>query len=751
MSNRIRIVAPLLLALVAACSKAEPVPAPGLRGEGCSPAAACAAPLVCTDAPAGQAATPGKFTCAAPARHYTFRAIAGVSMGAAGSSRLAAEHPGAFDAVGLLGGPLDAALLLRTITETHLAGFCPPDKLEAALALDLADGGNRLDRPDGVPGCTQVNTPQATRFSRSQRFNHWAFTANGGHFDRNEYLDIFTDLTLALGNPVSYNPNSPSLAAPLTPARFAAATCDQPAVFKHVFDRRYSPHGEHDAITFCDGDPPLYLCGDRTLVDWCAAAALAGRQVARVEDANLFCAPHGGAPHPANENSSDLDEQTAFHTLKGMVAGCWAGRKLVPVALAIDLNGNGRRDYHEPILVAAHEPFEDVGADGCADPREDGKGGCTTEALSPFATGTKDPNGDDYEVLDNPAGTEGNFLRDEGEPYEDTGLDGVAGTGDLGEGDGKYTVSPNLQKWLDGDLRLKLGKMTEAQRRSIDLYVEGGIRDVFDLGASAAAVGGAAQVLMPDGASRFLDFPAIPSESGRAWPNGNKNFDPLKLDAAALSRNTTMLFGDPAATTANIWAGDGDHVGTVQQLLSRFVVFGRWLTQRWDAALPPIAARGPGTSRTGLRFFSTALGADWNYAVSIPPGYDNPKNAGRRYPVLLLLHGYGQTADDMSGTSIFFNVLNNVGMLREVIVVYPSGQGCLTGPHGERSCAHDDVNGNNLESQGWVEETRRGTFYVNRQGLDGTDQTRYGDAVLELLGEVDKKFRTLPPADGPAF
>ena len=84
--------------------------------------------------------------------------------------------------------------------------------------------------------------------------------------------------------------------------------------------------------------------------------------------------------------------------------------------------------------------------------------------------------------------------------------------------------------------------------------------------------------------------------------------------------------------------------------------------------------------------------------------------------------------------------------------IYPSGQGCLTSPDGlQRSCAHKDINGVNLENQGWVEETRRGNFYVNRQGLDGTDNTRYGDAVIELLGEVDTKFRTLPPADGPAF
>lgn len=739
----------LLAWALAACSSSTAQKA-GKKGEACSATAPCEAALVCTEAPAGLPATPGHPACAAPARHYTFRAVAGVSMGAAGTSRIAATYPEAFDAAGMLGGPLDAALLLRNIEGTHLGGFCPADMLEAALALDKSDGGNRLDRPDGVPGCTQADTPRATQWSHSQRFNKWAFTTNGGHFDRNEYLDIFTDLTLALGNPLGHNPNSPSLAAPLTPAQFAAATCSQPAVVPRVWDRRYSPHGEHSAITFCDGDAPVWLCADGTGVDWCAAAALAGRQLARVEDAVPFCQAHGGGAREANEFSSNAAEVDLWFARQGTVPGCWPGTKKVPVALAIDLNGNGRRDWHEPILLQAREPFDDVGADGCPDAREDGKGGCTTEALSPYASGKKDPNGDDWDPLLNPEGTEGDHLWEPGEPFEDVGLDGVAGTGDLGEGDGKYTVSPGFQKWLDHDLRTRLGAWGEAQKRSLDVFADGGIRDVFDLGAMAAVVGGAARSRLPGGAAVFSDFFEIPSADGRPWL-GRKDFDPLKLDPTVLTRNMLLLYGDPAASVADQRAGDGDHVGTVPQLLSRFVVFGRWLTQRWDAALPPIAARGPGTSLTGLRYRSAVLGADWNYAVSLPPAYDDPANATRRYPVLLMLHGYGQSADDMSGTAIFFNVLNNVGMLREMIVVYPSGQCCLTGPNGERSCAHKDAAGHDLESQGWVEECRRGNFYVDRQGLDGTDQTRYGEAILELLHEVDGKFRTLPPADGPAF
>lgn len=654
---------------------------------------------------------------APPTRHYTFRAIAGVSMGAAGASRLAAQHPEKFDAAGFLGGPLDAPLLARNLEQVFLAGFCPPDKLAAAAAADAIDGGNRLDRPDGVDGCTQQNPAPLSRYGRSQRFNHWAFTVNGGTFDRGMHLDIFRDLTQAIGNP---------LAMPITKAQLAAATCSSPAVVPHVYNPVYSPHGEHSAITFCDGDAPVEICADGTLVDWCAAAALNGRHLAQQADDAAFCAAHGGNPHGVDPRSSDAVSANAAWAHMGEVPGCWPGDRVVPFALAIDLNGNGRRDYHEPLLTQAHEPFDDVGADGCDDAHEDGKGGCVKDpAQSPFARGVKDPNGDDYDPVTNPAGTEGDFIWEPGEPFQDVGLDGVPGTGDTGEGDGKFTVSPGLQQWFDGDFHLHAAA-------GIDLYSEGGIRDVFDLGAMAEHIAGSAQRLGP--VSSFLDFPSIPPARGAGWPAG---FDPTALDPTVLTPRFFLAYGNPNATLADIRAGDGDHVGTVAETVNRFLVFFRWLSRRWDPMLPA-GSRGVGTTQQ-LHFQSSALGADQDYAVSLPPNYDDPANAARRYPVLLLLHGYGQSAQDMSGTGLVVNVLSNIGLLHDLIVVYPSGRCCLTGPAGQRTC-------NDAEAQpGWVRECARGSFYLDRPG------SAYGQAVFELMGVVDASFRTLSPADGPAY
>jgi hypothetical protein len=719
--------------VLAACSHGKTAD-PGKLGDACSASAPCATGLVCTDAPVGRPATPGHTACAAPGRHYTFRAIAGVSMGAAGSSRLVAEHPEKFDAAGFMGGPLDAALLLRTIEQTFLGGFCPPDKLLAAAALDAADGDNRLDRPDGVPGCTPQTPAPLTHYSRSQRFNHWAFTTNGGTFDRGAHLDIFRDLTLALGNPLSSNPYSPSLAAPLTPAQFEAATCAAPAVVPHVYDPLYSPHGERSAITFCDGDAPVMLCADGKLVDWCAAASLSGHKLADISDAAGFCAQHGGGAHEADRNSSNAAEVDAYFAHQGEVPGCFAGTTKVPFVLAIDLNGNGRRDYHEPLLVQSHEPFSDVGKDGCDDAHEDGKGGCTDPALSPFARGIADPNGDNYDPVRNPAGTEGDFLWEPGEPFQDVGLDGVAGTHDEGEGDGVFTVTPGLKRWLQNDLAVHMTPQ-------INLYSEGGIRDIFDLGAMAERVGASAEAASPGSLTRFADFKSIPPERG-VW---GATFDPTACNIGALGRNVLLEYGNPAASPQEIRAGDGDHVGTVEQVVDRFIVFFRWLSRRWEPMLPPPGRGSSGVTQV-LHFSSAALGADQDFAVSVPAGYDAPANAQRRYPVLYLLHGYGQTAEQMAGTSLSVDIALNLGLIHEMIVVYPSGRCCLAGPHGERTC--DESNGT---PAGFVRECARGSFYLDRAGYSGADQTKYGQALFELMGEVDKRFRTLSPADGPAF
>ena len=762
MTLRLTLLASICLC-AAACHKSSTPPPPALaqRGESCA-TVACASPLICTDAPAGLPATPGHPTCNAPGRHYLFHAISGISMGAIGSSRIGAAHPELFDAVGLMGGPLDAALILHNIENEHLGGFCTSAQLEAAAAADKLDNGNRMDRPDGIDGCSQQNPPPTTQYSRSQRFNHWAFTVNGGHFDRNFYLDVFNDLTQALGNPISQNPNSPSLAAPMTPADFAAASCEQPFVVHHVYDPVYSPNGEHDAITFCDSQPPVMLCADDTLVDWCAAAALQNRQIAQQSDADGFCATHGGNAHSADQNSTDPAEVDIYFNNMGAVQGCYPGYRVVPFALAIDINGNGRRDYNEPILRQGHEPFSDVGVDGCPDSLEDGKGGCTTAELSPFAKGVADPNGDNYDPVKNPAGTEGNWIYDLGEPFQDVGLDGVAGTQDTGEGDGVFTESDGYKHWFAQDMRTQMASFSDERKAGLDYYMEGGIRDVFDLGAQAEALSSGVLRYMPDaGYTRFNDFPDIPAANGLPWSYGTApgsdletDFDPLRMEVSAIGPNTLILYGDPDAGIADIRAGNGDHVGSLAETYDRFAVFFQWISARWDPVLgKPAKYSSTDGHEDDLVLHSTTLGADWAYSVVVPPGYDDPQNAQTRYPVVVVMHGYGMTAQAMAGTGAVPNVLATEGLAHPMITLFPSGQCCWVDGQGDKACVDSNDAGVSYQSLGYQRECDTGTFFVDRQGLTGkpSDQTPYGQALIELMQTVDQNYRTMAPANGQSF
>jgi hypothetical protein len=60
---------------------------------------------------------------------------------------------------------------------------------------------------------------------------------------------------------------------------------------------------------------------------------------------------------------------------------------------------------------------------------------------------------------------------------------------------------------------------------------------------------------------------------------------------------------------------------------------------------------------------------------------------------------------DFSGTSVILDALSNAGLVRDLLVVY----------------------------------------------LTGADNTRYAYAIDELAALVDQRYRTLAPADGPAF
>lgn len=644
----------------------------------------------------------------------TYRAIAGFSMGAMGATFVGASNPARFDAIGALGGPVDFDYLLGYLERAWVGGFCSREELEAILA---AHPGRPevLDDPAQLP-CMRPAPAQAATLlpEHEQSFVRWIYGDNGGSFDRDAYLDLFTDLSLAFGNPLTWNPASPFLPPGVTEADLArgAALCDDPVVQHGVYNAEYNPDGSYPVITFCDGEEPVLACGATAEpVDYCGG------------DPAQICAEKGGVVDAADDvRRGGL----------GAFAPCFDHRRPVPFALAIDLNRNGRRDYGEPILVNAHERWDDVGTDGCGNDREDGEGGCLD---TPGDRGA-DPNGDDYDWQLNPAGTERNWRHDEGEPFGDHGLDGVPGTGDFGEGDGAFTESPGRARFRAHDPDAMLSRWSGGDRARIGFFADGGVRDLFNFGVGAAQVWSTFARLDPARAGAFAGLAALPGAPAR-----DADFDPLALDAAVLPRRMLFLYGDPGASPAAIRAGDGDHVGTSRQLLNRFYLFLRWLSAQWPDLEDPPADRSSVQSRTrDFVHVSRALGGvARNYTVVLPPGYDDPRNAGARYPVLFLLHGYGMRPGGPGGfaeSALLFDGAMASGKIRKTLVVFPSGRCCFEDGRGGRSCTDE-------APAGYARECRSGTFFVDRSGAGPGDDTAYGRAILELLDEVDTRFRTL--------
>src|SRR5581483_7412890 len=104
-----------------------------------------------------------------------------------------------------------------------------------------------------------------------------------------------------------------------------------------------------------------------------------------------------------------------------------------------------------------------------------------------------DPNGDDYHYLWNPNGTENNWRYDEGEPYQDVGIDGVPmsvggcqamsgtqGCYDYGEGNGKFDYQPGQASWRAHDPRTLVEAMSASDLARLDVYYDAGIRDFFN-------------------------------------------------------------------------------------------------------------------------------------------------------------------------------------------------------------------------------------------------------------------------------
>ncbi|MDB4941745.1 MAG: uncharacterized protein JWP97_1279 [Labilithrix sp.] len=654
-------------------------------------------------------------------RHLTHRAVIGISMGGGGAAAFGMRHHDQFDVIAPLGGPSDWSWMLWYVEQNAMGGFCPAGQTCPKVA------------PNRYPGMNET-------FAHTMDYEHWFYergAGNGGTFPRSEYVQIFEDLALAMGNPngsgtdpstmgyaLGPKRNDPSLVMPdgtdcaftVDPvgddaaaqqqrdveARCRAYRCDPKNVYrapKDYFDDEYNPDGTLPVIGFCDGG--------------------------QVPD----------APSP--------------------YVNTWApgGDKPVGFALAVDRNGNGIRDEGEPVIRSGHEPYLDCGVDQLCDKDEPGYD----------AEKNPDPSGDDYDYQLQPTGTEGNHRWDAGERFSDVGLDGVPDTatrhvaGDPGEGDGLFTSSLGVANFAANDpheimagrtTKIPGGALTDDALRRFDVLSDGGVRDLFNFESVANHLigqvhGRRTSAGLPIRSTAFYNgFHFLPGE-----PSDKPNqFEPANIRWADVADMPSIRYGEVDATREIIERdGDGQHVGIVTQRLqtSVFYVAKRWPgadrrhveESREDPAASTINELGVDCEVAGTCekiFTGPRTGRTGPIAVTLPPGYASKASVADdvRYPVLYVLHGYGQDPRDLAAVGGFLAVYQNgadrsyATRLPKMLVVYVDGR-CRVGKDGKPECV-------------------RGTFFMNSARPEGPQLDDWFEEVMEY---VDRNYRTMKPAD----
>jgi len=676
-------------------------------------------------------------------RRLTHRAILGVSMGGGGTAMIGLRHHDLFDVLAPLGGPVDWTWLLHHIEQNHLGGFRPIapgtgiDDIQLAstpcdAAADCKEDETCVGALASAPGRCALLPAPGDPYEHPSTFNHWWYEyprdGNGGSFARTDYVQIFRDLALMFGNPNGDNlaPGAESLPAGVRP--------DDPSV---IGDH---PNGECSVwVEPIDGHPDQ--AKQEELEQSCPAERCAHTLTLTGYHDDEYN-PDGAFPVITVCDGAPQDEALTPY------ANTWkpeGNRYPLELALAVDYNGNGVRDELEPLIRAGRERWDDVGEDGLSSTQEPG-----------YAPGVNDdPAGDDYNAQYNPSGTEGDHRWQAGEPFDDHGLDGVPGTKqqppggwqqpgdgyDVGEGDGQLTVSRGLQRFWDVDPhgivwrwnpKVPAGELDDAALSRLDVWTDGGTRDLFNFMVDAQHLVGAFAARGRD-AVYLTDFGMAPGLT----PISPEQLAPAHIVYEDLQGVVLQRYGKADPGPEDIANGSGQHVGTAAEIIARLQSALYFIGSRWpEPELRQLVAGSGDDPAEGLedcelagtcKFdFSSTFGRTGPVAVSLPPGYGHAAQQDRRYPVIYMLHGYGQEPQDLAAAGAVLQIWMNNGLegaasrLPKAIVVYVDGR-CRQSAAGTAECL-------------------QGTFYADSVRADGAAMEQW---MLELMDYVDQRFRTM--------
>ncbi len=320
-------------------------------------------------------------------------------------------------------------------------------------------------------------------------------------------------------------------------------------------------------------------------------------------------------------------------TLSGGVAGQVVGSREL-----VDLNGDGIYDVGDGIVVNFSEPFTD---------------------------------------------TNGDLLRDASEAFEDVGLDGVADTGDLGEGNGAFDYDPDRAKVLAEDPTSRIAATANADILTQRIYMDVGTKDEFGFARHY------------DNLVRVLRTKALTVGIQEGFGGGNCADLPSNDDQFRLVRYDAGHVGVAKVDPGDLFSGDVCGNDTVwQRLLS--------LLGYLDQAFPD-GFDGPGGDLGGFDIDIDDFDFDFEFPDADFTGdvlmatIDSPSLAtaggpvptrevlvyrppafhrtDRDFPVAYLLGGYGQQPEDYERLRLLLDGLILTGELQNMFVVVLPGSG----------------------------------------------------------------------------
>ena len=330
----------------------------------------------------------------------------------------------------------------------------------------------------------------------------------------------------------------------------------------------------------------------------------------------------------------------------------------VEVLLALDSNGNGKRDLGEPILRQFYEPFTDTNVNGIYDP---------------------------------------------GEYFFDTGLDGVSGTHDYGEGDRNFTYNPNHGNFLAEDPLTRAETLSLTDLQGLNLYIDAGTEDEFQFNIHAENFVDTLDyrgldVRIENGFSK--NFPMISHFDEKRvyvrYPGGHVGFN--KENIGLSFAQAKQGIGE-AIVVANRFT-------TLFSFISDHFVGGDFGTDPYEFYMYP--------SKMGVVYFnSSSLNRKMKFGIYLPPGYS--RNRTNYYPVLYLLLGYNMSVDGMTN-SWMKAVLDGfilTGEMQKMIIVIPDGLNY---------------------------KTQSGHFFVNQ--IDQERGDKFKDYFFDLVTFIDTFYKT---------